>query len=126
MGLARPIALLACALCLLSAPLAHAKAPPKGKYDCTIGAGTLFGTLTIKAGGAYSHRGSKGTFRAKGGKVEFPDGLRGWRISFKGGGLAGMKGRWYKGNDGTPAGNYEIALRNPGSDFESIYCDKRK
>jgi hypothetical protein len=113
------------ALGIAAAPAA-AKAPPKGKYDCTIGGSTLFGTLTIKGGGRYSHRGSNGRYVAKGGSVKFPDGITGYRISFKGGTLKGMKGRWYKSNDGTPAGNYEIALRNPGSNFESIYCDRRK
>jgi hypothetical protein len=105
---------------------ASAKAPPKGKYDCTIGGSTLFGTLTIKAHGHYKHRGTKGRYVAKGGSVKFPDGITGYRISFKGGSLKGMKGRWYKSNDGTASGNYEIALRNPTDDFESIYCDRRK
>ncbi len=110
----------------VGASSATAKAPPKGKYDCTIGGSTLFGTLTIKKGGHYTHRGTKGHYVAKGGKVNFPDGITGYRIKFKGGSLKGMNGRWYHAKDGTPAGNYEIALRNPIDGFESIYCDRRK
>jgi hypothetical protein len=116
----------ACAVAVLPVPTALAKAPPAGKYDCTIGGSTLFGVLTIKKNGDYRHRGSQGTYRAKGRRVTFQDGVRGWRISFKGGTLAGVKGRWYKGLDGTPEGSYEIALKNPRDDFESIYCGKRK
>lgn len=118
---------LTCVLTIGLAAPAAAKAPPTGKYDCVIGAGgTLFGTLTIKGGSRYAHRGSKGQFTAKGSSVTFPDKIVGYRISFKHGTLNRMKGRWYKASDGTPSGNYEIALRNPGSDFESIYCDRRK
>ena len=114
-------------LALLVAAPAVAKAPPTGKYDCTIGSGgTLFGTLTIKGGGKYRHRGTSGTYSAKGGKVTFPDGIAGYRISFRKGTLGGMKGRWYKAKDGTAQGTYEIALRNPRDDFESIYCGRRK
>ncbi len=118
---------LACilALCVAGAAPAAAKAPPKGKYDCTIGS-TLFGTLTIKGGGVYKHRGTKGRYIAKGGQKTFPDGVVGFDIRFRKGDLGGMKGRWYKGNDGTPEGTYEIALRNPRDDFESIYCSRRK
>lgn len=103
-----------------SAAPAQAKAPPRGKYDCTI-SGNLFGVLTIKSKGRYSHRGSSGTFRAKGGSVRFPDGIVAWRISFKGGSLGGMKGRWHRTSDGVD----EIALKNPINGFESIYCDRR-
>ena len=123
-------------LCLLSLTFAFAaglpapasaKAPPTGKYDCVIGSNSiLFGTLAIKDSSHYTHRGSKGTFTATGGAVTFPDKIVGYRIGFKGGTLGGMKGRWYKAKDGTPSGNYEIALRNPRDDFESIYCDRRK
>lgn len=106
---------------------AVAKAPPRGKYDCVIGSGnTLFGTLAIKDASHYTHRGSKGTFAARGGSVTYPDKIVGYKISFKGGTLNRMKGRWFKAKDGTPSGTYEIALRNPGSNFESIYCDRRK
>lgn len=115
MRLPARFASLACVIAVLAPAAAQAKAPPKGKYDCTIGEGTLFGVLAIKKGGKYSHRGSKGTFKHKGRK-----------LSFKGGTLNKMKGRWYKANDGTPKGTYEIALKNPGSGFESIYCGKRK
>lgn len=106
---------------------AEAKAPPAGRYDCVIGSSNiLFGTLTIKGATRYTHRGSKGTFSARGGKVTYPDKIVGYKISFKGGTLDRMKGRWFKATDGTPSGSYEIALRNPGSGFESIYCDRRK
>src|SRR5689334_5630491 len=110
----------------ISVGSASAKAPPKGKYDCTIGGSTLFGTLTIKGHNKYTHRGTKGKYVAKGGAVKFDDGITGYRIKFKGGSLKGMNGRWYHATDGTPAGNYEIALRNPIDGFESIYCDRRK
>jgi len=122
-----PRLLIACAAIALSLPLADAsaKAPPTGRYDCTIG-GTLFGTLTIKARGAYTHRGSRGTFTARGGQVTFPDKIKGWRISFRRGTLGGMKGRWYKAKDGTPQGTYEIALKNPRNGVESIYGGRRK
>ena len=113
------------ALALTAVP-ASAKAPPRGKYDCTIGGSTLFGTLTIKRSGRYTHRGSTGRYTARGGAVTFPDGIVGYRIRFRRGTLAGVKGRWYKAKDGTPEGTYEIALRNPRDDFESIYCSRRK
>lgn len=122
-----PVLALACAVCLLPASIAEAKAPPRGAYDCVIGSNSiLFGTLKIKAERKYSHRGSKGKYVARGGQVRFSDGVVGYKIRFKKGGLAGMQGRWYKGSDGTPQGSYEIALRNPRDDFESIYCTKRK
>ena len=119
-------ALAAVAVLAVTAVPAAAKAPPRGKYDCTIGGSTLFGTLTIKSSGRYAHRGSKGRYIAKGGAVTFPDGIVGYRIRFKSGTLGGMRGRWYKAKDGTPEGTYEIALRNPRDDFESIYCGRRK
>lgn len=124
----RPLArtcLLGCVVALLMPAGAQAKAPPKGKYDCTIGGSTLFGTLTIKKGGKYTHRGSKGTFK-HGKRTTFADGIKGYKLSFKGGTLNKIKGRWYKATDGTPKGTYEIALKNRGSGFESIYCSKRK
>ena len=124
--MSKPIALLASLSVLFAMPLAaEAKAPPKGKYDCTIGS-ILFGTLTIKGGSKYSHRGTNGTFTHGKSMKTFHDGIRGWTLKFKKGDLGGMRGRWYKGNDGTPEGTYEIALRNPRDDFESIYCGKRK
>ncbi|MBI4897592.1 MAG: hypothetical protein HY827_04405 [Actinobacteria bacterium] len=114
--------LLTAAIALLIAAPAAAKAPPRGAYDCVIGSGgTLFGTLTIKSKSRYAHRGSHGTFRAKGGLRTYPDGIAAYPISFKKGTLGGMKGRWHKTSDGV----YEIALRNPTDDFESIYCDRR-
>jgi hypothetical protein len=121
------VSLLACAAALgVTTATATAKAPPHGKYDCTIGGSTLFGTLTIKGGHKYTHRGTHGRYVAKGGAVKFSDGITGYRMSFKRGDLKGMRGRWYKSNDGTASGSYEIALRNPRDDFESIYCDRRK
>ena len=124
----RAVAITATCLAVLvvSAVPASAKAPPRGKYDCTIGGSTLFGTLSIKASGRYGHRGTKGRYIAKGGAVTFPDGIVGYRIRFKRGTLDGVRGRWYKAKDGTPKGTYEIALRNPRDDFESIYCSRRK
>jgi hypothetical protein len=107
----RALIAIACSLALLSSGSAQAAAPPKGKYDCVIGQNSiLFGTLTIKGGKRYSHRGDKGKFRAKGKKLRF-----------KSGPLAKIRGRWYK----TSSARVEIALRNPGDDFESIYCTKR-
>ena len=106
----RSLAAACAAALLLPAGSAQAAAPPKGKYDCVIGASsTLFGTLTIKSGKKYTHRGTKGTFRANGRKLRFRRGT-----------LGGMRGRWYVATGGTP----EIALRNPRDDFESIYCTK--
>jgi hypothetical protein len=118
---------LICALALVPAAPSVAKPPPRGKYDCVIGSNSiLFGTLTIKKGGKYSHRGTKGTFTHGKKQQQDSTGLRFWRLAFKGGDLGGMKGRWYRASDGTPEGGHEIALRNPRDDFESIYCTKRK
>ena len=123
----RPLISVCVLLCVIAvaAPAALAKAPPKGKYDCTIGGATLFGTITIKKGGKFTHNGEKGTFK-HGKRTTFPDSVKGYKLSFKGGSLNKMKGRWYKAKDGTPKGTYEIALKNPGSGFESIYCSRRK
>jgi hypothetical protein len=107
-----------CALLALPAT-AEAKAPPKGKYECTI-SGILFGNLIIKSASTYKRNGKTGKYTARGGKRTFADGVKGWPIKFKTGSFRGFKGRWHKGNDGT----YEIALENPLDDFESIYCDK--
>ena len=101
--------LLAAALLAAAVP-AHAASPPTGKYDCVIGASSiLFGTLVIKPGKHYAHRGTKGTFTTSG-----------KTIRFRRGDFNNFRGRFAKGNDGT----WEIALRNPKDDFESIYCDK--
>ncbi len=106
----RPLAVACAAALLLPAASADAAAPPKGRYDCVIGSsGTLFGTLVIKSGAKYAHRGTKGTFRATG-----------KNLRFKRGTLDGMRGRWYVSSSDRP----EIALRNPRDDFESIYCTK--
>jgi hypothetical protein len=116
-----PVALLAIVLALaLPAGSAAGKAPPKGKYDCTI-SGFLFGVLTIKSNNKYTHRGRNGTFRAGTKRLRFPDGIVAWRISFQRGTLGGMKGRWHRTSDGVD----EIALKNPRDNFESIYCDRR-
>jgi hypothetical protein len=94
-----------------SAAPAAAQAPPTGKYDCVIGSSsTLFGTLTIKSGSRFSHRGTRGRFTHSGKKLRF-----------RGGTLDRMRGRWYRSS----SGRYEIALRNPRDDFESIYCTRR-
>jgi hypothetical protein len=94
----------------LAAVPAQAAAPPRGTYECVIGANSiLFGNLVIKGAGKYAHRGTKGTFTSSGKKLRF-----------KGGDLKGMRGRWYRTTDG----KVEIALRNPRDDFESIYCDR--
>ncbi len=114
-------AIAVCAVCLTLVPAAPAKAPPSAKYDCVIGS-TLFGTLKIKGGNKYSHRGTSGTFRDGDKMVTFPDGIKGWKLRFKDGSLDGFKGRWY---DTTTPGVAEIALENPRDDFESIYCDQR-
>ena len=106
---------------ILAVPESGAKFPPRASYDCTI-SGILFGTLKIKGGGKYTHRGSNGTFKAGSKLVAFPDDIKGWRLKFSGGTLAGMRGRWYRTS--TP-GVSEIALRNPRDDFESIYCTQR-
>ena len=111
---------------LSTASMAGAKAPPRGTYDCTIGGSTLFGTLKIKSKSAYTHRGSKGRYKHGAQRKTFSDGIVGWTLRFRRGTLGGMRGRWYKASDGTPAGTHEIALRNPRDDFESIYCGKRK
>jgi hypothetical protein len=116
-----PVALAAIVLALaLPAGSAQGKAPPRGKYDCTI-SGFLFGVLTIKGNNEYTHRGTKGTFRAGVRRLRFPDGIVAWRISFKRGTLRGMNGRWHRTSDGVD----EIALKNPRDNFESIYCDRR-
>ncbi len=107
----RVILAIVCVAAFAPVSVAEAKAPPKGKYDCVIGSNSiLFGTLTIKGGGQYTHRGTKGTFTS-----------RARKLSFRRGTLNRMKGRWYV----STSGRAEIALRNPRDDFESIYCTKR-
>jgi hypothetical protein len=122
------LALVACATALLGGvDAAAAKSPPVGRYDCTIGVNNIgFGTLTIKSATRYAHRGTSGTYAAGASQRTFPDGKKGWTVRFKGGSLGGFTGRWYKAGDGTPSGNYEIALKNPRNGNESIYCDRRK
>lgn len=122
----RTAVVLSLAALLLAVPAAEAKAPPLCKYDCTVGSGILFGTVSIKADGRHTHRGTKGTFTTGAKRVTFPAKVSGYRVSFKGGSLAGIKGRWYKASDGTPAGTFEIALKNPRDDFKSIYCSKNE
>ena len=70
-----------------------------------------WGTLKIKPAKKYAHRGTKGTFTTKG-----------KHITFHKGDLNKMTGRFLK----TTEGRWEIALRNPKDDFESIYCDQNK
>lgn len=129
----RLIALSVLTAALALAPAAFpsaAKAPPRGKYDCTIGAdSTLFGRLVIVDASRYTHRGTRGTYRTGTKLVARKNALgkieRFWTIAFRGGSLNGMSGRWYP----TPTGKsvtHEIALKNPGSGFESIYCDRWK
>lgn len=121
------LALPLCILALAPASLAEAKPPPTGKYDCVIGSNSiLFGTLAIKKGGEYAHRGTKGTFTHGKRQRQDSTGLRFYTLKFAKGSLGGMRGRWYRSSDGTPSGGHEIALRNPRDDFESIYCTKRK
>lgn len=105
----RPVLVLALLAALALAPAAHAALPPNGKYECVIGSSAiLFGNLVVK-GKAYKHRGTKGTLSGTKKKLRL-----------KGGDLGGLRGRWYKSS----TGSYEIALRNPEDDFESIYCTK--
>ena len=109
--------LLAC-LCVapaLPVAAAAAKAPPRGKYDCTIGGSTLFGTLYITGAKSYRYDASDG--KGKPGKYT----SSGKKLSFTTGPLKKMKGRWTKTDQGP-----EVALRNPRDNFESIYCDRRK
>lgn len=106
---------------------AQAKAPPRGKYECVIGSGSLlFGSITIKGGGKYrySRFGKTGQFRAGTTKKKFGGtasggGAFGYSIKFKGGGLNNYKGYWFTSTTGT----HEIALKNPRDDVVSIYCD---
>jgi len=110
------------ALALTLVPGAEAKAPPKGKYECTIGGNMLFGTITIKGKKKYRYSQSGGNGRFVAGKRlrKFSGGnVTGYSIRFKRGGLAGYKGYWFTSSTGT----HEIALANPRDGFISIYCD---
>ncbi|HKP19077.1 MAG TPA: hypothetical protein VJT84_11395 [Gaiellaceae bacterium] len=108
----------------LAASAAQAKAPPVAKYDCVISSNILFGTLGVLAGGKYTHRGTHGTFTTAAAPTKFKDGKVGYTIRFKGGSLNGISGRWYRASAGGGKTTYEIALKNPRDNFESIYCDK--
>lgn len=114
------IAFASCALLLALPATAPAKSPPNGMYECVIGS-TYFAELRIKSSTIYQRDGKRGTYKAGSKKVTFKDGRRGYRLTFKTGGLKGYKGRWYKS---TTSNIYEIALKNPIDGFESIYCDK--
>ena len=110
------------ALVLAFAATAEAKSPPKGRYDCVIGADSqLFGSITIKSKGAYrySRFGKSGTFKAGRTKKNF-SGTPAYPIRFKGGGLSRYSGYWFTSKTGT----HEIALAAPKSGFTNIYCDK--
>lgn len=103
----RRLLALAAVVAVCAPNVAGAATPPSGRYDCVIGSSsTLFGTLVVK-GKTYKHRGTKG--RLAGTRKD---------LRLKGGGLGGMRGRWYRSS----TGQHEIALRNPRDDFESIYC----
>jgi hypothetical protein len=114
-----PICILTAAALLIVPASVVAKPPAKGKYECVIGS-TYFGEVTIKSASRYKRNGRIGKYSAGSKLVKFDDGRKGYKLTFKTGGFKGYKGRWYKASDGT----YEIALRNPIDDFESIYCDK--
>jgi len=120
-GLAVTIVLcMAAALALPSA--AAAKSPPKGTYECVIGANTqLFGSIKVKGGGKYrySRFGKTGKFKTGKKKRKFSGETKGYPISFKGGGLNKYKGFWFTSTTGT----HEIALAGPGRSFINIYCD---
>jgi uncharacterized low-complexity protein len=98
---------------------ASAKSPPKGKYECVI-SGSYFGEVVIKSSSKYRRNGKTGSYKAGANKIKFKEGFSGYRLTFKTGGFKGFKGRWHKTTDG----KYEIALKNPINNFESIYCDK--
>jgi len=118
---------LALALALAVPAAAFAKAPPVGAYDCTIGSSyMLFGTIAIKSGTAFTYSGKPGTFTTAKASTRFKDSIVGYTLRFSGTDLNRFSGRWYKSKDGTPAGSYEIALKNPTDGSESIYCDIRK
>ena len=109
----RFLALVLAVSALAFVPAALGSSPPKGKYSCTIGGSTLFGTLYITGSKAYRYDASDG--RGKPGKFT----SSGKKLTFRTGPLKKMKGRWIKTQQGP-----EVALRNPRDNFESIYCDK--
>ncbi|MEW6582027.1 MAG: hypothetical protein AB1416_04625 [Actinomycetota bacterium] len=125
----RALAALATVAALTAAPAASAKAPPAGKYDCTISGSTLFGRLVIVDGRRYTHRGTRGTYRTSAKRISRKNALgqveRFWRISFQGGSLRGVSGRWYPTPTSTSV-THEIALKDPTDGFERIYCDRWK
>jgi hypothetical protein len=110
-------------LALAVSPLAEAKAPPVGKYECTIG-DIFFGTIAILPGGRYTHGKPHGTFTTGLRLTKYKDGITGYAIAFHGGDLNRFNGRWHVANAGGGKKTVEIALRNPKDNFESIYCDK--
>ena len=96
---------------LATAAPAAAASPPTGKYDCVIGADSiLFGTLTIKSGKHYVHRGTKGTFTTSGKKIRF-----------RKGDFDGFHGTFLK----TTENRWEIDLAKKGDSFTDIYCSHR-
>jgi hypothetical protein len=97
---------------------AAAKSPPRGEYECTIG-GTYFGSVWITGAKTYKRSGKSGKYTAKGTTTR-PGNIRAYKISFTTGAFKGFKGTWHRSSGGV----YEIALRNPIDNFESIYCDK--
>lgn len=127
-GRMRKLSLAAALILLLGfTSTAEAKAPPKGKYDCVIGSGSLlFGSIKIQGGGKYrySRFGKSGKFVAgkklrKFGGTASGGGALGYSIRFRGGGLNKYKGYWFTSTTGT----HEIALENPKNGVVSIYCD---
>ncbi|MDP8911442.1 MAG: hypothetical protein M3M94_05190 [Actinomycetota bacterium] len=113
------VTVLACVLAALVPATASAKAPPRGKYDCVISGNILFGTIVIRSGARYTHRGTRGRFTHGRARRDARLGTV-YPLRFRGGTLNNMKGRWYR----TTSGRFEIALRNPRSNFESIYCTR--
>ena len=118
MHLTRRVSILACLAALAAlapAATAGAKPPPKGRYACTIGGTTLFGTLYIKGKkkyryDAYDGKGKPGKFRSKGKKVKFRSGP-----------LKKHKGYWWISS----TKNRVITINNPKrGDFQeySIEC----
>jgi len=113
MHLSRSLALAGVLILLVATSVAEAKAPPKGRYACTIGGSTLFGTLYIKGKAkyrydAYDGKGKPGKYKSKGKKIRL-----------KTGPLKGSKGRWWISS----TNNRVITLGNPKSDnFQSIEC----
>ena len=81
------LALILSLTAVLAVPIspAHAKAPPRGEYECTIGYPPIgFGTIVIKKDKKYKH-GYDPPFK-KGGKFKNPSGNK---IRFKSGPMKG-------------------------------------